>query len=277
MELLPKREAQFRPTMEQPVEPAAGEICAVLARELRIPLSTIEGFVDLLASGGVGPVTDEQREILDVVSHNIRRLSSVVGDWYDLSRLEAGALELTREQVDLEEIADRAVAALRPRIRVKEQQVSVEVPAEPALALGDPRGLLRVVGHLLSNAHKFTPSGGEIRLLLAVEGDETVRLDVIDNGLGIRDEDQPRIFRKFFRAHLTEAEPGSGLGLALTRLLVERMKGQITVRSALGEGSTFTLMLRRPVEVGPEPGPGSDPLADADRESEPVTSLPPLP
>ena len=214
MEPLPESEAQSRRMTEQPGEPAAGEICAVLARELRIPLSTIEGFVDLMASGGVGPVTDEQREVLDVVGHNVRRLSGVVSDWYDLSRLEAGALELTRTQVDLEEIADRAVAALRPRLRGKEQQVSVQVPSEPAVVLGDPRALLRVVGNLLSNAHKFTAPGGEIGLVLAIDGDERVRLEVIDNGLGIRVEDQPHIFRKFFRAHLTEAEPGSGHGLA---------------------------------------------------------------
>jgi signal transduction histidine kinase len=236
----------------------------VLARELRGPLSTIEGYLNLLANGGVGEITHEQREFLDVVRRNVGRMSTVVSDLLDLTRLEAGRLDLIRHPVDLEEVADRAIAELRPRIRSKQQQVAVGGPAEPVEALGDPRALLRVVSNLLSNAHKYTPHGGAINLNLAFEGDDLVRLDVVDTGIGIRDEDQPHLFRKFFRAHLTETEPGSGLGLALARELLGRMGGRIGMQSRLGKGSTFTIVLPRAVEQ--DATSGSDLVYSAGRQ-----------
>jgi signal transduction histidine kinase len=234
-------------------DPTPDEICAVLARELRTPLSTIEGYLDLLAQGGVGPLTDEQREFLDVVVRNVDRLTLVVSDWLDMSRLEAGRFELRLEAVDLLDVADRAIAELRPRIRAKEQQVSVDAPADPVLALADPRAMGRIVGNLLSNSHKYSPRGCSIRLVLAVVDDTTVRLDVQDTGIGIRDQDRPYLFRKFFRAHLTESEPGTGLGLTLVKELLERMGGQVTVESQFGKGATFSVTLPRAVEAAVAP------------------------
>jgi signal transduction histidine kinase len=224
-------------------EPSPDEVCTFLAHELRSPLSTIAGYVDLLAHDGVGPVTEEQREFLDVVGRNVDRLSMVVNDWYELSRLEAGKLELARVAVDLEEIADRAVAELRPRIRSKEQQVRVDVAGPPCLADGDPRALQRVVGNLLSNACKYTPPAGSIHVSLESSSDGMVRLEVADTGIGIRDEDLPHICRKFFRASLTESEPGSGLGLTLVKALIEQMGGRLLVQSELGRGSRFTIVM----------------------------------
>jgi signal transduction histidine kinase len=230
-------------------EPTPDELCAVLARELRTPLSTIEGYLDLLAQGGVGPLTEEQREFLGVVTRNVHRLTSVVSDWLDMSRLEAGRFELRHEVVDLLDVADRAVAGLRPVIRAKEQQISVDAPVDEVLALGDARALTRIVVNLLSNAHKYTPPGGSLRVGLAEGDDETVRLDVQDTGIGIRDDDQRYLFRKFFRAHLTESEPGTGLGLTLVKVLVERMGGSISVQSMFGQGTTFSVTLPRAVNL----------------------------
>jgi signal transduction histidine kinase len=251
MKLLPENEAPGRSVTEPSSVPTPDEISVVLTRELRGPLSTIEGYLELLANGGVGAVTDEQREYLDVIIRNVHRLSAVVSDWFDVARLEAGRLELVQVPVDLEEVADRAIAQLRTRIRSKEQQVTVDSPSEPVEALGDPRALLHVVDNLLSNAHKYTPPGGAIRFVVAIDGDRSVRLDVIDTGIGIREEDQARLFRKFFRAHLTDAEPGSGLGLTLVLGLLDRMGGRITVQSALGKGSTFSVLLPRAVHQDP--------------------------
>jgi len=252
-----------------PSEPTPDEICAVLARELRTPLSTIEGYLDLLGHGGVGPLTPEQQEFLDVVSRNVRRLTLVVSDWLDMSRLEAGRYELHQETVDLLDVADLAIGELRPRIRAKEQQIGVDVPSDPVLVLGDGRALARIVGNLLSNAHKYTPPGGSIRLVLAAD-DDTVKLDVQDTGIGIRDEDRPYLFRKFFRAHLTASEPGTGLGLTLVKELVERMGGQVSVSSTFGQGSTFSVVLPRAVEPAVT-GSQSD---EAQRAA--ASSVPPL-
>jgi signal transduction histidine kinase len=257
----------------QTTEPTPDEIVAVLARELRTPLSTIEGYLDLLAHGGVGPLTEEQREFLDVVMRNVKRLTVVVSDWLDMSRIEAGRFELHLEPVDLLDVADRAVAELRPRIRAKEQQITVDAPFDPLLVQADARALARIVGNLLSNAHKYTPPGGSIHVTLA-EGDDTmVRLDVRDTGIGIRDEDQANLFRKFFRAHLTESEPGTGLGLTLVNVLVGRMGGRIWVESVFGQGSTFSVVLPRAVEVAPlQPVE----VASPDESRTPASSVPPL-
>jgi signal transduction histidine kinase len=247
MELVPVKEAPGRRMTESTSDPTPDELCAILARELRSPLSTIEGYLHLLVNGGLGSLTDEQREYLDVVSRNVDRLTSVVSDWLDLARLEAGKFDVARQPVDLEEIADRAIAELRSRIRSKEQQVSVETPAVPVMAIGDARALLQVVTNLLSNAHKYTPPGGAISLVLAID-DDTVSLDVVDTGIGVREDDQAGLFRKFFRANLTDAEPGTGLGLALTKALIEQMGGQVSMCSELGKGSTFTISIPRATE-----------------------------
>jgi two-component system, OmpR family, phosphate regulon sensor histidine kinase PhoR len=234
-------------------QPTPDEVFSVLARELRTPLSTIEGYIELLNKGDVGELLPEQREYLDVVSRNVQRLVTVVGDWTEVCRLEANRQDVERVDVDLEEVVDRAVAEVRPGIRVKSQRLQIQLPDEPIMVLGDARALLRIVQNLLSNACKYTPPHGSIRILAEFEGDNSVRLDVIDTGIGLREEDQPRLFRKFFRSTLTEAEPGTGLGLALCRMLAERMDGSIGMTSALGKGSTFTVRLPRAGVVSSAP------------------------
>ena len=226
-------------------QPTPDEVFTVLARELRTPLSTIEGYIELLNNGDVGALLPEQREYLDVVSRNVQRLMTVVGDWTEICRLEADRQDVLREDTDLEEVVDRAVAEVRPRIRAKAQRLQVHLPESPVLVQGDMRGLLRVVDNLLSNAHKYTPPSGSIQITVEREGEDGIRLDIVDTGIGLREEDQARLFRKFFRSSLTEAEPGTGLGLAISRMLVERMGGSISVTSALGKGSTFSVHLLR--------------------------------
>ena len=226
-------------------EPTPAEIYSTLARELRSPLSTVAGYLELLGNGGVGPITDEQRDFLAVVSRNVHRLTLVVDDWLELSRLESGRVVVSHDAVALDAIVTRALEDTREAIDSKHQQVSIDVPNGPVQVLADTRSVYRIVSNLLSNANKYTQPGGAIRIAIAFEHDGMVRLDVADSGIGIREEDQPFLFRKFYRVPLTEAEPGTGLGLTLTRLLVERLGGTVTVRSALGKGSTFTVRLPR--------------------------------
>jgi signal transduction histidine kinase len=226
-------------------EPTSAEFAGALARELRSPLSTVAGYLDLLVNGGVGEITDAQRDFLGVVSRNVQRLTMVVDDWLDLARLEAGTVALVRQPVDLGAIAARACEDISDAAGGKQQQLAIDFPVETMHALGDARSLYRVVSNLLSNAHKYTQPGGTISLTLDLDGEDTVRLAVADSGIGIHEEDQPMLFRKFFRAPLTESEPGTGLGLPLTRLLVERLGGTISVESALGRGATFTVRLPR--------------------------------
>lgn len=236
-------------------QPTPEEVFTVLARELRTPLATIEGYIELLKKGDVGALLPEQREYLDVVSRNVQRLVSVVGDWTEVCRLEANRQDIARDDVDVEEVIDRAAAEVRPGIRVKSQRLQIQLPDEPITVLGDARALHKIVHNLLSNACKYTPPSGSIRIVAEFEGDDSVRLDVIDTGIGLREEDQTRLFRKFFRSTLTEAEPGTGLGLALCRMLAERMGGSVNMTSALGQGSMFTVRLPRASHSAPAPLP----------------------
>jgi signal transduction histidine kinase len=275
MELLVMPPVPDRRMTEVTDQPTPDEVFAVLTRELRTPLSTIEGYIELLNNGDVGALTAEQREYLDVVNRNVLRLISVVTDWADVCRLEADREKIARVDVDLEEIVDRAVAEVRPRIRVKEQRLRVELPDEPVVALGDARALLRVVNNLVSNAHKYTQKSGSIRIVADFEGDSMVRLDVVDTGIGLREEDQARLFHKFFRSSLTVAEPGSGLGLTLCSMLVERMGGTISVSSSLGQGSTFSVHLPRGGRTAPMTSPvmpesSASPASPATPEPAPV-------
>jgi signal transduction histidine kinase len=226
-------------------EPTAEDFGAALVRDLRNPLSTIEKYLDLLAAGGVGPLTVEQLEYLDVARRNVQRLSTVITDWVDVSRIEADQVQFTLVPVDLAGIVAQVAAELEPDLLAKEHRLTIAPPADSVMALGDRRAVKRVVRNLLSNAHKYTQPGGSIGVALTADSDRSVRLDVVDSGIGIAEEDQHHIFTKFFRARLTDAAPGTGLGLALTKALVDLMGGQISLSSALGKGSTFSVTLPR--------------------------------
>lgn len=249
MDTSPALTTPARQQCGQCAEPTPAEFSGALARELRSPLSTVTGYLELLANGGVGEITDAQRDFLSVVSRNVQRLTMVVDDWLDLARLEAGRVPVIRQPVDIGAIAARACEDISEAVGSKQQQLAIDFPTATVHALGDSRSLHRVVSNLLSNAHKYTQPGGVISLTLGLDGEDTIRLAVTDSGIGIHEEDQPFLFRKFFRAPLTEAEPGTGLGLPLTRLLVERLGGTISVESALGKGATFTVRLPRATDT----------------------------
>jgi signal transduction histidine kinase len=223
------------------------DICTILGRELRSPLSTIQKYLELLANDGVGPITVEQRDFLAVAIRNVERLALVANDWYDLSRIEAGHCNVVLGAVDLGAIVDAALAGLRPSLFAKEQQVTVVVEPNLPCAIGDARALTRAVGNVLSNAHKYTPPGGSIVVNQALYESERVPLEVVDDGIGIPDEDLPHLFQRYFRSSLTNAEPGTGLGLVIVKDLVERMGGEVAAKSALGHGSTFTIVLEAAV------------------------------
>ncbi|MCC6420628.1 MAG: HAMP domain-containing histidine kinase [Gemmataceae bacterium] len=255
---MPARDTPDTQRVGPSAEPTPAEIYSTLARELRSPLSTVAGYLELLANGGVGPITEEQHDFLAVVRRNVHRLTLVVDDWLELSRLESGRVVVSREAVALDAVLSRALEDLRAAIDGKHQQVSIELPEGPVQVLADTRAVYRIVSNLLSNAHKYTQPGGSIRLRIAVETDGMVRLDVADSGIGIREEDQPLLFRKFYRVPLTEAEPGTGLGLTLTRILVEHLGGSISVQSALGQGATFTVRLPHALAANSAPPPSED-------------------
>jgi signal transduction histidine kinase len=239
------------------------EFVTVVSHELRTPLTAITGYMELLLEGQMGPLAAAQRQCLGMVTHNADRLVELIDDLLDISRIEAGKVELKRTTLDLAHLIQEVATALRPQIEAKGQRLTLDLAAALPTASGDAERVRQILLNLLSNAHKYTPSGGSITV---TAGRETgrVRIDVHDTGIGLSPEDQARLFTKFFRAQHPMAREvgGTGLGLAITRSLVELHGGAIAVVSAPGQGSTFSVTLPAAQEpagtaTGPAPGLGS--------------------
>ncbi len=221
------------------------EFLASMSHELRTPLHTIIGFTELLLEQLEGPLTPKQQRFLTHIHNDSRHLLELINDILDLSKIEAGRVELKPEWFDLTALIEEAVAGIRPLAGSKQLQLRVD--AEPALNVRADRLRVReILGNLLSNAIKFTPEGGRVVVSGASEG-ELVTFAVEDTGIGIPPEEHASIFDKFHQVGNTTkgVREGTGLGLAITKRLVQMHGGTITVESEPGRGSRFTVTLPR--------------------------------
>ena len=216
------------------------EFVALISHDLRTPLTSITGYVELALEEDL---TDDVRGFLQVVARNSDRLLRLVNDLLFVARLQAGDVMLEEEDLDLAELVRDGVRAMEPRAAGKEITLTCEVETVPLVHVDRGR-FLQVLDNLVSNALKFTPEGGEVHVRLG-ERDGNIRLEVSDSGMGISDADQRRLFERFFRAGnaVEQQVPGTGLGLYICRAIAEAHDGTISVRSELGEGSTFRLEL----------------------------------
>lgn len=220
---------------------------AVAAHELRSPLISIAGFVEMLLNyEGDSLDPSERREFLEIVLGSARRLLAITTNLLDLTRIETGRVELLLQPLNLTPLVKAVVAELRPQLEAKSQQLALYARPDLPPVLGDETRTMQVVGNLLSNAIRYTPPGGAITVNLApAEEEGYLQISVADTGVGIAREDQPRLFKRFFRAAsagLTGAN-GTGLGLHITKLLVELHGGRIWFDSEPGQGSTFFVTL----------------------------------
>ncbi|MBX3261849.1 MAG: response regulator [Labilithrix sp.] len=232
---------------------------ANMSHELRTPLNAIIGFSELMEQGMAGPLSARQTTYVANVLQAGRHLLNLVNDILDLSKIEAGKLDLNREWAALGAIADGVENGTRALAEARGVTLEVAIPATLPLIYVDPVRLKQILYNLVSNGIKFTPAGGAVRVV-ARGDDQAVRLDVEDTGVGIRPEDVPRLFNEFEQLEPTgmaEKPEGTGLGLALTQRLVEMHGGTISVKSELGKGSTFTVVL--PGVRKPEATRSSDP------------------
>lgn len=229
---------------------ARQQFVSLVTHELRVPMTSIKGYTDLLLKGIMGPVSDAQKNFLQTIRFNVERMSRMVADLSDINKLEARTLKLTPSAVILDDALDEALRSLTSAIEEKHQTLVREIPEALPSLWCDRARLIQVLTNLLSNAHLYTPEGGVITVAAEhVTGDaEDVRIAVRDNGIGILPEEQNRIFELFFRAsdEETRQTPGNGLALHLSKLLMEQQNGQIWFESERGHGSTFYIRLPIP-------------------------------
>jgi signal transduction histidine kinase len=219
------------------------EFLANMSHELRTPLNAIIGFSQVLREQMFGEVNEKQAEYLGDIVASGNHLLSLINDVLDLSKVEAGQIELEVRPFSLAEALDRGVVMVRER--ATRNGVHIELAADPEVDLveGDERRIRQVIFNLLANAVKFTPAGGAVDVR-ATRVDGEVRVSVADTGPGIGPEDHERIFEEFQQTEAgVQQREGTGLGLALSKRLVELHGGQIWVDSAIGQGSTFVFTL----------------------------------
>ena len=233
------------------------EFIGLISHELRTPLASILGYVEMLREDGVsGPDADHCAEVIE---RNAQRLLRLVGDLQLLSQIQSGKMAMEFRSADLADIAACAVEELRPEAQRKHIDLTLSAAAIPSLCV-DPARIAQLLGNLLSNAVKFTPDGGRVEVRLGREGGQVV-LAVADTGVGIPAADRERIFERFYRTAVArrQAIQGTGLGLTITKAIVEAHHGTIAVDSDEGRGSTFTVCL----PLRPTPAPDTEDPADA--------------
>jgi signal transduction histidine kinase len=227
------------------------EFVSLVSHELRTPLTSIRGYLELMLSE---ELSDDQRRFLRIVDRNSERLLDLVSDLLFLAQIEAGKLAIEVGSFDLKRLVEECVEASAAVAESRGVELEATIGRLPKIE-GDRTRLHQVLDNLLSNALKFTPSGGRVDVSLKRDGDTAV-VEVGDSGLGIPEEEQARLFERFFRSsNATEnAIPGTGLGLTITKAIVERHGGGIEIESAENAGTTVRVRLPLPT---PAAGTGS--------------------
>ncbi|MBN1177686.1 MAG: GAF domain-containing protein [Anaerolineae bacterium] len=227
---------------------AKTEFVSFVSHELKQPMTSIKGYADLLTKGTAGELSDMQRSFLEVIRNNVGRMDMLVQGLLDISRIEAGRVHLELKAMRIKEVVDEAVMGVREQVDAKSQTLDVNVPEVLPEVWADRTRLIQVLVNLLSNACKYTPQGGSIYVSAGTSNgtaSDFVSCTVRDTGIGISEEDKARLFTKYFRAAdpAVRSEPGTGLGLVITRSLVQMQGGDIWMESQVGQGSTFTFTI----------------------------------
>lgn len=223
------------------------EVISTVSHQLKSPLSIIKGYVDVLLSEQVGSINSKQREYLEDTLANVERMKELVKKLLDVSRIEESSLDLEPKPSDLEKIIKESKEEFAHLAEAKNSEIAFEVSGEISRLNFDPLRIKQVIDNLISNALDYTKKKGEVSLKLKREGDEVI-FCCSDNGVGISEEEGDKIFKKFYRGKEASvmASEGAGLGLFISKNVIEASGGKIWFDSEEGEGTTFCFSL--PVE-----------------------------
>jgi PAS domain S-box-containing protein len=235
-------------TRDVEVDRLKSEFVSTVSHELRTPMTSIKGYADLLLIGAAGEVGDMQRKFLETIKSNADRLSVLVNDLLDISRIDQGRIKLNLGPLRLHDIVDDVLKHIQGRIENEEKgmQITHSIPEHLPPIRADQNRITQVVTNLVDNAFQYTPEDGKITITVEVDdADEYVVVRVADTGIGVAPEDLPRVFERFYRGEdpLVMETPGTGLGLAIVKEMVEMHGGTIDVTSELGKGTTFWFTL----------------------------------
>lgn len=243
-----KRVAEEATAAARDANRAKSDFLAMMSHELRTPLNAIGGYVQLLEMGVHGPVTPAQVEALGRVTRSQQHLLRLINDLLNLARIESGRVDYDLQTISLNDIVESTLPMIDPQIVAKGLRYEVDVPSE-LKAAADREKLEQILLNLLSNATKFTPDGGSLRIEgnVAPDADDYVELTVLDTGVGIPADRLEHVFEPFVQVESSHAArvEGTGLGLSISRDMAVGMGGDLTAESTPGVGSTFTIRLRR--------------------------------
>jgi hypothetical protein len=240
-----ERTAQLAEAMEkaQEADRLKSAFLATMSHELRTPLNSIIGFTGIILRERVGPLNDEQKKQLNMVKNSSQHLLALINDVLDISKIEAGQLQLVNEEINLPQIIEKALLSVRPLAESKGIELKYKVSPNINSVMGDNRRVEQILLNLLSNAIKFTEKGF-VEIVAGEDGDNII-IRVMDTGIGIKKEDMETVFENFRQidSGLSRKYEGTGLGLSISKRLAELMRGKIWVESVWGKGSTFSFSL----------------------------------
>jgi signal transduction histidine kinase len=223
------------------------EFVSVASHELRTPLAAIKNAIQLILTGKTGAINEAQTKFLSMAERNISRLTNILNDLLNLSRIESGKMKMDFEKLDLRSLIENILSSFKAQVDGKSITLQMEVPQKVPAVYGDREKVEQILTNLVGNALKFTPEGGEV--VISVEpydgGGKMMAIAVKDSGIGIPPDQFEKIFDKFYQVEgsLQRSVGGTGLGLAITKGLVEAHQGKIFIESGVGKGSTFTFTL----------------------------------
>jgi two-component system phosphate regulon sensor histidine kinase PhoR len=228
------------------------EFIAMVSHELRAPIAAVEQQLTVILNKMAGEVTEKQGQLLSRAKERTKGLLTLIKDLLDLSKIEAGKMVQYKEPLSLQEIIEKVVELMKAEAEVKKIDVQWSTPEKLPRIQADRNSMEGIFTNLISNAIKYTSEGGKVWITLSEEG-SFVKAMVSDTGIGIKKEDLPRIFDKFYRVKTAETRQivGTGLGLSIVKSIVDAHLGSISVESEEGKGSTFTVLL--PKESVPSP------------------------